>query len=108
MTSWKAPSTCTYTAIYLGATDDNGNYKSAVPLTTVFTPPVGCRLPLQNLGSTACWPEPYYEVWYAGGFFSPGLCPSDYTVGCTAGKSTQILNGVVVKASETAAICVPR
>lgn len=110
--SWTAPGSCAYTVITLdidpdvtGTFTESTQYKYAVPLTTVFTHDLGCRPPLEDLASSACWPSLYYRVWDNGGFFSPGICPSSYTVGCTG---SGYLNGVVIQAGETAGICIPR
>jgi len=107
MTSWSAPATCSYTQVILGVTDVHGDYKYAVPLTTIFRPPPGCRFPLEELAAPKCWPPSRENVWDEGGFYSPGLCPSEYTVGCTV-TAGEKLNGVFIRANETAGICVPR
>lgn len=87
----------------------DGGRHYAVPLTTAFTIPLGCRYPLEDPDLGRCQPDQFPVLWYGDGFYSPGICPSGYTIGCTAGKSsTPVLNGVVVEAEETAAICVPR
>ncbi|KIW03138.1 uncharacterized protein PV09_05780 [Verruconis gallopava] len=54
------------------------------PLTTIFTPPPSCLMNIYNISSSLivaptqlpeCYPSSSYEI------FSPGLCPSGYTVG---------------------------
>ena len=81
----------------------------AVPLTTIWTPPEGCDkiVTFQANGARdGCAPRYYEEVWYNQGYYSPGICPSGYTVGCMATGLT--MNFEPIKAGETAAICVPR
>ncbi|KAF4977062.1 hypothetical protein FDECE_18396, partial [Fusarium decemcellulare] len=79
-----------------------GKYDIA-PLTTVWTAAEGCPSIVQFGGdfdtSTSCYPPDYESVWYSYGFYSPGICPEGYTSGCTPTDS--------IRASETAAICVP-
>ncbi|KAK6537413.1 hypothetical protein TWF694_011600 [Orbilia ellipsospora] len=80
----------------------------AVPLTTIWTPPAGCDriVTFQDNGATdGCAPPAYEMVWYNKGYYSPGICPSGYTVGCTA--QGQTMNYEPIKAGETAALCVP-
>jgi len=87
-------------------TTQTGRY--AVPLTTVWTPPAesGCRSVVQSSSSSYSQPPPGEYIWRNDGYYSPGICPQGYTVGCTAKIS--VLNGEIITDSETAGICVPR
>jgi hypothetical protein len=82
----------------------------AIALTTVFTPPTGCSWPISEVLSipTTCFP-PYYNR--AGpeylGYYSPGICPSGYTVGCTPDSSVKTFNDEPIKPGETVGVCVP-
>ena len=86
------------------------------PLTTVWTPPAGCPTIVQfqsisGVGSPVadqhCAPPNYQNVWWNNGYYSPGVCPSGYTVAATIG-SGQTLNDNLVGPDQTAGICVPR
>ncbi|EPS38985.1 hypothetical protein H072_7242 [Dactylellina haptotyla CBS 200.50] len=80
----------------------------AVPLTTIWTPPAGCDriVTFQSRGANdGCAPPQYEQIWYNNGYYSPGICPSGYTVGCTA--QGQTVNFETINAEETAALCVP-
>lgn len=79
------------------ATDEefvNGRW--AIPLTTIFTPPADYSWPISEVLShpTTCFPS-YFN--HAGpeylGYYSPGICSSGYTVGCTPSHSARSLSG---------------
>jgi hypothetical protein len=87
-----------------------------VPLTTIFTRPSDCPWPLElpvmppdtetrTVNFTTCDPPRFSTVWKYG-FYSPGVCPSGYTIGCSytnyMGPAWSITPG------ETAVWCVPR
>lgn len=86
------------------------------PLTTTWMPPPGCPEVVQfhnvdsnNKSETAglsCAPPNYANVWWRRGYYSPGICPHNYTRGMTLGPG-HTLNGNWISSSETAAICVP-
>ncbi|KAB5578687.1 hypothetical protein GE09DRAFT_1090682 [Coniochaeta sp. 2T2.1] len=64
------------------------------PLTTVFTQPSsGCAFPI-----------PETDVWQFV-FYSPGICPSGYTIGCS--YSNNMGAPWTITPGETAALCVP-
>jgi hypothetical protein len=81
------------------------------PLTTIWTPPasyppiVSFQEVVQLSVTSYCVPPDYVYVWWEQGYYSPGVCLSGYTIGCT-GSGT--LNGLPIRAEETAAVCVPR
>lgn len=53
-----------------------------------------------------CAPPNFNEYWWSSvGYYSPAVCPSGYTVGCTRWEDEQ---GPTVEATETAMMCVPR
>jgi len=88
------------------------NWGLVVPLTTIFTPPAGCVTPIQfshQLTSTSCAPPFLSPVWYNAGFYSPGVCPSGYTIGCPAATFTEsIFSERSHTPGESAYNCVPR
>ncbi|KAL6401765.1 hypothetical protein AUP68_14219 [Ilyonectria robusta] len=79
-----------------------------VPLTTVWSPPDGCPSIVTFGGfatiTLSCYPPDYESLWYNYGFYSPGICPSGYTSGCTP---TDTDYGGPIRPTETAAVCVP-
>ncbi len=86
---------------------------AVVPLTTVWAPPAGCpsvvsSQSISQIDTTSidqrCAPPDYENVWWRYGYYSPGVCFSGDTIGCT-GSGT--LNTVAIKATETAALCFP-
>lgn len=80
-----------------------------VPLTTIWTPPCGPFVTFVNLNlpeATTCVPPQYESVWYSYGYYSPAICPSGYSSGCT--PNNLVNYGGTLKAGETAAICVPK
>ncbi|KAJ4392106.1 hypothetical protein N0V93_005728 [Gnomoniopsis smithogilvyi] len=94
--------------------------RGAGPLTTVFTTPDFCKeLYWQNtatgpLSSSVCMPPRFHQLWdYSWGFYSPGICPSGYTKGCsfpTSLASTSlgmIYFGGPVDNGETVQVCCP-
>ncbi|KAB5549664.1 hypothetical protein GE09DRAFT_180791 [Coniochaeta sp. 2T2.1] len=76
-----------------------------VPLTTVFTIPegLGCTLPIR-MAVLSCAPPHFHDVWRLG-FYSPGVCPSGYTIGCT--YENQFGTPWSITRGETAGLCVP-
>jgi hypothetical protein len=83
----------------------------AVPLTSVWTPPPGCPSIVPSTAvyssSSTCAPPLFSNAggaWY--GYYSPGICPRGYTIGCRPTGSIQ--NSEPIKSTESAAICVPR
>ncbi|KAH8653608.1 hypothetical protein BX600DRAFT_515871 [Xylariales sp. PMI_506] len=85
------------------------------PLTTIWSVPSGCpsAVTFQSISEIYhssvdqhCAPPDYENVWWRiGGYYSPGICFSGYTIGCTA--TGTILNNIPIKSTETAAVCVP-
>lgn len=90
--------------------------RDVVPLTTIWTPPVRCPSILPFPDPTAvyasyginvhCKPPDYDDVWWACGYYSPGVCLSWYAIGCT--ETTDTLNLVSIESTETVAIRVAR
>jgi hypothetical protein len=82
----------------------------AAPLTSVCTPPLNCPSIVTALTAVTsegpCLPPYFNGVWWADGFYSPGICPSGYTVGC--GTTTGVFNSELVMPFETVGLCVPR
>ncbi|KAK3305180.1 uncharacterized protein B0T15DRAFT_190683 [Chaetomium strumarium] len=92
------------------ATDSNGAGRWAIALTTVFTPPAGCVWPIiPDINRPATCNPPYFQ--HAGpqwlGYYSPGICPSGYTVGCIPDSSVETFNDERIKPGETVGVCVP-
>lgn len=83
-----------------------------VPLTTIFTQPPGCSFPIPysyQTTSTTCGPPEFLSVWYSNGFYSPGICPSGYSIGCTnTVTGFQRPSDFLVTPGESAYWCVPR
>ncbi|CAN8101554.1 unnamed protein product [Discula destructiva] len=92
------------------------------PLTTVFTTPDFCQtLYWQNtitppLSSSICMPPRFKQVYdYSWGFYSPGICPTDWSAGCsfptalaTTGPNLGWISyGGPVLSTETVRICCP-
>ncbi|KAF5026414.1 hypothetical protein F66182_1479 [Fusarium sp. NRRL 66182] len=88
-------------------TSGEGGEFDIAPLTTIWTVGEGCAsvVTFANLASidASCYPPDYERVWYDGGYYSPGICPSGYTSGCRPSSG----DGEPVKTTETAVICVP-
>lgn len=92
-----------------------------VPLTTVFTRPASCSpapeiIPQASTDGpdSPCYPPQWHSVDWKEGFYSPGLCPEGFSIGCSAWGSewkTQAEEGWydvhAVRTDETAYICVP-
>jgi len=88
------------------------------PLTTVFTAPAACEYPFPSSfsGPASCVPENWVSAAQAPlGYYSPGICPAGYTVGCDAWTSLRIsyfeMSGVstyLPSDGETAKLCIPR
>lgn len=92
---------------------NHGGTPPAGALTTVFTPPPGCfpvsTNPLEDLdlfwtSTTTCGP-PNYRSYFLPFYYSPAICPSGFTIGCTRSDSDQ---GPPVEPTETAMMCVLR
>jgi hypothetical protein len=81
----------------------------AAALTTVFTPPAGCPTAVTDLPlQLSCMPSGYNEYIYKSvGYFSPAICPTGYTIGCSREASGGNI-GPAVGPTETAMICCPR
>ncbi|KAK6820648.1 hypothetical protein PG995_003700 [Apiospora arundinis] len=100
--------------------DEPAQSRQAGPLTTIFTTPDFCapfrwsHTDVPALSSSICMPPDFNKYHdYKYGFYSPGICPMGYTVGCPfptklAGKTngTPFFGGPLI-ASETAQICCP-
>ncbi|KAH6669720.1 hypothetical protein F5X68DRAFT_265178 [Plectosphaerella plurivora] len=81
----------------------------AVPMTTVWTAPPGCPTNVPYVEDRefylTCGPPGFEAVFENDGYYSPGVCPSEYTVGCTAEKAS--INRETIRAGETVGMCVP-
>lgn len=81
----------------------------AAAMTTVLT--LGCGPLVWHPASTwtanydLCYPPNWVNYWNTHSYYSPAICPSSWTVGCTRSYSDQ---GPSVTAGETAMMCVPR
>ncbi|KAJ2898662.1 transmembrane alpha-helix domain-containing [Zalerion maritima] len=87
-------------------------------LATVFTP---CGIPIQlshTKEDASCLPPDYSDVLYAHDFYSPGICPDGYTIGCYPWTTYMefsdayytmmtYYDGWIRDPEETAAFCVP-
>jgi len=97
------------TSFNLNTASTLGNGAVVLPLTTIFTPPAGCP-PYYDWDiatDSQCQPPDFAPTLQTGGgYYSPGVCPSGYTIGCTAAGTE--LNGWSIFPGETAALCVPR
>jgi len=81
-------------------------YPIQYPLTTIWVAPTDCPAIIRTDGPEKCRP-PEYDLWYSGhGYYSPGVCPYGYSVGCS--ETTGYVNGNAIDESETAGFCVPR
>ena len=91
-----------------------------VPLPTVFTVPAdGCRNHIYEgfrTVSTSCVPPMFNQVWYSKGYYSPGVCPSSYSIGCTVtdvegwgdlATGVSGFAGQTIAPGESAYYCVP-
>ncbi|KAB5549662.1 hypothetical protein GE09DRAFT_1127264 [Coniochaeta sp. 2T2.1] len=81
-----------------------------VPLTTVFTQPSRCPLPIRFQyihQATDCAPPEFSSVWYEWGYYSPAICPSGYTIGCTLSPPDRAWYGTSTE-GDAAYWCVPR
>ncbi|KAB5549663.1 hypothetical protein GE09DRAFT_1127265 [Coniochaeta sp. 2T2.1] len=90
--------------------DSPTNFRNGLvrPLTTVFTQPSsGCASPIPETDvggpSTYCAPPDFAQVWPFG-FYSPGVCPSGYMIGCS--YSNNMGAPWTITPGETAALCV--
>ncbi|KAF9871492.1 hypothetical protein CkaCkLH20_11139 [Colletotrichum karsti] len=94
--------------------------RGAAPLTTVFTTPDFCKelywtdTVTPPLSSVVCMPTSWKQVFdYQWGYYSPGICPSGYTEGCSfptslaSSKDGNVRLGGSVIAGETARLCCP-
>ena len=71
-------------------------------LTTVWTPECSSIFHFYETSTKSCLPPEYDAVWDNNGYYSPGICFSGYTSGCSPTWYNDIEPG------ETAAHCVPR
>lgn len=79
------------------------------PLTTVWTGPSGCSTIIRTNGPDECHPPEFTDLWSSGhGYYSPGICPESYSIGCTAHTLGSVANGNPIYSSETVGFCVPR
>jgi len=83
-----------------------GRLLPAAALTTVWTPPCGWVEEWWH-PPASCWPPGWREYWYSKdlGYYSPAICPSAYTPGCSR---FAYLQGPEPLPGETAFLCVPR
>ncbi|GME54834.1 cg16707-like protein [Neofusicoccum parvum] len=88
----------------------------AGPLTTIFTTPDFCASSAWSnyatpaLSSSICMPNGWSEYWnWREGFYSPAICPYDYTRACTIPEdsATGISLGGPLSSGETGHICCP-
>ena len=81
-------------------------YPIQYPLTTIWVAPTDCPAIIRTDGPEKCRP-PEYDLWYSGyGYYSPGVCPYGYSVGCS--ETSGYVNSNAIEESETAGFCVPR
>lgn len=80
-----------------------------VPLTTVWTAPNDCPTIVphgrEEEWYETCAPPNYEAVFVNDGYYSPGVCPSGYTVGCQ--PSGPSINNERILTDETVGMCVP-
>jgi len=111
MSRTQLPGTLTRTIATVGNIEEVWHIPE-IELTTVWTPPTECPPIFPSLLSfggpeTTCWP-PWFEDAganeYDPGYYSPGICPFGYTVGCIAKGP-----GIFLPPSEghTVGYCVP-
>lgn len=85
--------------------------KWAVALYTRWTAPSGCPAivtPSPNLRYfEECGLPNHMPVFVNGGYYSPGICPESYSIGCTAGPNDAQVNDEPVDENETVGFCVP-
>ena len=83
---------------------------SPYPLTTIWTPPPLCgSAPIaweKMVDTTTCRPPGWENAIMGKGYYSPGICPDAYYIGCTTTGSDD--HGNPIGPSETAGICMPR
>ena len=89
-------STTTMTTV---VTDGPYNTYMVVELSTIYTPPCSYPIGFEAYDEPDCAPPQYVSVWYDGGYYSPAICPSGYSIGCEPTKT--------MKAGQTGGICVP-
>lgn len=83
-----------------------------IPLTTIWKPlePARCNQPgvVENVADAVrdCLPPHAQNIWEFNGHYSPGICPQDWTLGCTGAGST--INGKTIEHGETVGFCVPK
>ncbi|KAI5860946.1 hypothetical protein GGS23DRAFT_202576 [Durotheca rogersii] len=106
-----APLTTTVTALAPRETDDHDGTPPAGSLTTIWSASPGCypvstspTVDIDQFWSsrTQCGPPgyiSYFDIYY----YSPAICPSGFTVGCSRYGSFQ---GPPVEPTETAMLCV--
>lgn len=80
-----------------------------VPMTTQWEAPDDCPNIVPQASAAAwylsCGPDAFEQVWFNDGYYSPGVCPSGYTVDCTATGDS--MNGETIQPEETVGLCVP-
>jgi len=88
---------------------DNYCERWAVPMTTQWEAPTRCPdiVPQDEAEDwyLTCGPDAFEQVWFNDGYYSPGVCPSGYTIDCTGTES--YLNSETIMPEETAGLCVP-
>lgn len=72
----------------------------AYPLTDIYTPECGSAISFEDF-DTNCAPPHAEDIWMEDGYYSPALCFSGYTAGCS-------LSYRAIKPGQTAYNCVPR
>lgn len=94
-----------------GLGNDSDEERWIVPMTEIWTAPPGCSTIVPwnegegDLYHDACGPPAFTEVWFHDGYYSPGVCPAGYTVGCS--ETSGIVNFQLIQSGQTAGLCVP-
>lgn len=73
----------------------------AYPLTDIYTPVCSSIFGFDDFDSEECVPPDFDVIWESEGYYSPGICWSGYTAGCS-------LTYRDLKPGQTAFNCVPR
>ncbi|CRK26841.1 hypothetical protein BN1723_013894 [Verticillium longisporum] len=85
--------------------------KWAVALYTRWTAPSGCptivKPSVDPTHFEECGLPNHVPVFLNGGYYSPGICPESYSIGCMAGPIDAQVNGEPVDENETVGFCVP-
>lgn len=83
-----------------------------LPLTTIWKPLDSAHCDksgfVENVADAIrnCLPPHAQNIWEFNGHYSPGICPQDWTLGCTGAGST--INGKTIGRGETVGFCVPK